>query len=161
MFEGTMNKTIFIVLVSLFILSDAGGMLLCEKITYTSPSSCSSYTNNFSVESNTVSGCSGGGSTVTTFDVSGACSANVYSGSFGAIETPTGLVSAPNATGSQQYCYCQIKSINLLAVAPSARWVFRSVLGSASSCAYVCALACAYDARHNSGFRSALFSAVE
>ena len=158
-----MTKTAFIVLISVFILSSANAVVtMCKrKITYTSPSSCSSYTGTSNVNSNGVSGCSGGSPTVTEFEVWGGCGPNSGSGGYSSpdVQTSAGIQPATNAAG--QYCYCQIKSINQLAVAPSARWVFGNVYGSASNCANACAGNCAYAAQYNSGFRSALFSAVE
>ena len=153
-----MTKTAFIVLISVFILSSANAVVtMCKKkITYTSPDSCSNYNYANYADYGEVSGCSG--STVTDFQVWAGCSPNVYSGNYMAIETPYPISYASNQTAGR-YCYCQIKSINGTAVA-SARWVFHGGYGSASLCASLCANSCAYNAQNDSGFRSALFSAL-
>ena len=140
----------------LAVVDGADGMRLCMTPPLpVSPTSCSSYTNNTGVDINNVYGCSGG--SVSNFEVSAGCGPNVYSGSWGTIETPSGVQPATSQAGP--HCYCQIKSINGNIVAASPRWVYVDS-GDASYCANNCAFNCAFIARNYSGFRSALFSAL-
>ena len=144
---------------AVLLIADVNAALLCE-FQLTSPDTCSSSTYNTNVNSNIVYGCSGG-SSVTEFEVWGGCGPNVYNGGWGTIETPSGVQLPSNQAG--RYCYCQIKSINGGPdVASSPQWVFLdAVAGYAPVCASDCAYFCAHGALSSSGFRAALFQALQ
>ena len=142
-------------------IGDANSILLCEVNLATSPATCSNYTTITSVNFNRVYDCSGGGSSVTEFEVYGGCGPNAGSGSYyyPVVQTPSGVQLATNQAG--RYCYCQIKSINGSSVASSTRWLFLNDHSFAADCGNDCAYYCAKYARTYSAFRAAFFQALQ
>lgn len=150
-------RKILIFFAMIFASIDADGILLCEMDPV---HTCTSYTLIYLVDYSTVSGCSGGGSPVTTFEVWGGCGPNLGSGNYSnpVIQIPSGVQLAMVAAG--RYCYCQLKSVNGVAVPYSNKWIYCHPPGSPGSCQNGCASYCAGEATYNNGFRTALFSAA-
>ena len=147
--------------------NNANAALLCEIDLTTSPITCDNFLGSSHSDSDRVYNCSGG-SSVTEFEVWGGCGPNPGIGgpSSGAhhwdiptVQTPSGVQLASYAAGP--YCYCQIKSINGSNVASSPQWVFLDDYGLVYYCVTGCAYVCANYAKHESGFRSALFQALQ
>ena len=140
-------------------MSDANAAILCE-IDLRAPDTCSGWTSISYANSNRLHTCSGG-SSVTEFEVWGGCGPNVGIGDWNTpiVQTPSGVQYAANAAGP--HCYCQIKSINGSNVASSSRWVFLEDRSLAGDCSRFCATFCSETAVFYSGFRSALFQALQ
>ena len=160
-----MLKKLLLFCTAALAIDDANGVLLCQIPPIPSPAACSSFTQNYSVDFNRVYDCSGGGSSVTEFEVWGGCGPTTGSGDWHnpIVQTPSGMQLATNEAG--RFCYCQIKSINGTAVASSPRWVrgnyYENTARCAIFCTYYCASFCSSPSSYTPAFRSALFQTLQ
>jgi hypothetical protein len=130
----------------------------------TSPTSCTSYTSTASVNTNTVSGCTGGndelGVGVSSFVIYGYCATSSGSGNYSSSPRTQACSTCSAATsGTGRYCYCRMYTINGISATTNS-FVYVNDLSNASNCKTNCTAYCASYAANSSytAFRTALFS---
>ena len=161
-----MHKKKIILFIIIVILALASAILLYKINIVVPPESCNgNHAHKYNIDYNTVADCRGGsfnGSKITKFEVYGGCGPNLGIGYWNnnpQVQTTSDVQLATMAAG--KHCYCQIKSINGIAIIPYVRWASHSNYHNATACAYHCADDCVDSASHYLWFRSVLFSTLK